>query len=228
MNTITIGILKITNSTEFEIKVRFYPDPLSPHEIESVLSKDSSLNINLIKKFKLIKGQINNPSEDWNPTFSNYINPFEINPTINIINAFGIRSSQSIKMLVACLAGPADPEERNDISLVNKFKDLGVPTENIYMLIETQCIPSIIQACLTNLVKNSRQGDILFLYLGGHGSRLFNHLNQPQYALCTYESLLPSSFILDPLQYLNSDVFTVIDSCYSGPVSYTHLTLPTK
>jgi hypothetical protein len=83
---------------------------------------------------------------------------------------------------MACLAGPADPNARNDVKLINSFKELGVPEENIFMLLERQCTPKTIKANLKNITSNCLEGDILFVYLGGHGT----HKND-EYFLSTWD-----------------------------------------
>ena len=60
--------------------------------------------------------------EIWNPTFKTTLDPEgweHIVKVIPILN--GPRTSQSIKAFMACLAGPANPNERNDIDLMKNF-----------------------------------------------------------------------------------------------------------
>jgi len=160
-----------------------------------------------------IKGMVWNKGDQevWKPTFSNNLDSEWKNPKLIITPVFGPRVASSIKVLLACLAGPADPNVRNDIILINKFKEIGVPSENIFMLLERQCTPDMIKASLQNLVYNSQEGDIIFIYLGGHGNKKIDG-----YYLSTWEGKTCSKDILPILQNCKSEIFMVVDSCYSG------------
>jgi hypothetical protein len=72
--------------------------------------------------------------ESWQPTFGHLLYDAEnacCPNKISIVPFFGPRSNVSIKVFMACLAGPADPNVRNDYALVDAFKQkLGVPAEN--------------------------------------------------------------------------------------------------
>ena len=111
-----------------------------------------------------------NDPEIWNPSFFYSLDPNLNHQTVRLTNVFGPRATQSIKVFLACLAGPADPQTRNDVLLIEKFKTIGVPPQNILALYEYQCSRLSIYYSLLNMVLNCNPGDILFLYLGGHGS----------------------------------------------------------
>ncbi len=71
---------------------------------------------------------------------------------------------------MACLAGPADPSTRSDITLIEKFKDAGAPQDNIWVFLELQYTPSSILAALADAADENicHEGDIMFLYLAGN------------------------------------------------------------
>lgn len=140
-----------------------------------------------------------------------------------LTNVFGPRVASSIKVFMACLAGPADPLYRPDISLIKKFEEIGVPNDNIYMLLEKQCTPTVIEACLKNLVKFSENDDVLFVYIGGHGNYYLKKDMKDEgnktrnYYLCTHEGCTESFKVLEILSKSKaSEINIVIDSCYSG------------
>lgn len=45
-----------------------------------------------------------------------------------------------------------------------------VPPENCWMFLERQCVNDAICSSLRVCAENCREGDLLFIYLGGHGS----------------------------------------------------------
>ena len=132
---------------------------------------------------------------------------------IILTSIFGPRPACSIKVFMACLAGPADPTVRNDILLIDKFKSIGVPQENTWLLLEKQCTPKNIKANLENMIYCTNECDIIFIYLGGHGNNSNN-----QYNLCTYDEYTTSTDVLDILTKTKAEVFLIVDSCYSGQI----------
>jgi len=164
-------------------------------------------------KYNNIKGMVweKGKTEEWKPTFSNNLDYETSNHELVVTPIFGPRIASSIKVLLACLAGPVDPNVRNDLILINKFKEIGVPSENIFMLLERQCTPDMIKASLQNLVYNSQEGDIIFIYLGGCGNK-----NSDGYYLNTWEGETSSKELLSILQKCKSEIFMIVDSSFSG------------
>lgn len=165
------------------------------------------------EKFSHIQGQIweSDMPETWSPSFESRLDDESSHHRITITPLMGPRTACSIKVLIACLAGPADPSVRNDTILAQKFKDFGVPAENITMLLEKQCTPKTITTMLENSLTQCNEGDVLFLYLGGHGTN-----SNGYYELCTHNGYTSSKMILDVLKHSKCEVFMVVDSCYSG------------
>lgn len=154
--------------------------------------------------------------EDKSVAISNLNDEFYYN-LIYITPVFGPRPACSIKVLVASLAGPANPIERSDIELVNKFIEYGVPRENIWLLIEKQCSSSYLLSTINNISPNLKDNDILFMYLGGHGTiNTNNNLNLKEYVFCTNTENTSSKNILDAIKSIRSRIFMIVDSCYSG------------
>ncbi len=149
---------------------------------------------------------------NWEPTFKGKLEKKASKSNIVISPIFGPRPARTIKILLVCLAGPADPAVRNDTVLIDKFIKAGVPRENIWMLLEKQSTPKTISAALKNIVSKNvlAPDDILFIYLGGHGTA------KGQYYLATWEGFTPSSLVLSEIEKTSAQVFMVIDSCYSG------------
>jgi len=203
----------VTNNCPNRIWFRFYDNDNS--HLGYDIAPNETVNLNTEKQFVRIEGFLweKGEAEIWKPTFKIALEIIEgnYNHRVNLTNIFGPRTTQSIKVFVACMAGPADPLERNDIELVKKFDSIGVPPENIFLLLEKQCTPKTIQVNLENIVESLNEGDILFLYVGGHGS---NH--KGFYELCTWGGYTNSHLIMSCLKNCKSEVFLIIDSCFSG------------
>jgi hypothetical protein len=173
-----------------------------------------------VAKLTHIHGQLweEGDPEDWAPKFiyhgadgpGNTVEAWVEQQVVTPV--FGPRIARSIRVVLACLAGPADPAVRNDLHLLAKFEEAGVPRENMTVLLERQCTPTGVTWALDNAVKNTHEGDFLFVYLGGHG-KPDNH-----YSLCTWEGATTADMILKSLSRVDEKVpvFLVIDSCYSG------------
>ncbi len=184
-------------------------------------------SFNTPKKFKYLRGLLweNEQPEVWNPSFESKLEEESKHHRITITPLFGPRTTCSIKVLIASLAGPADPTYRNDTILVQKFKDFGVPAENIHLMLEKQCTPKTLTTNLENTLEFCNEGDILFLYIGGHGIN-----SKGYYELCTHGGYTSSKMILKSLKSAKCEVFLVVDSCYSGQmiedIKYNNFTLP--
>jgi len=138
----------------------------------------------------------------------------ELESKITLSPIFGPRPTRSIKVFMACLAGPADPATRNDITLIEKFKEAGIPQDNIWLLLERQCTPLSILASLADAASEniSHEGDIIFLYLGGHGSGG----SGSDYSLATWQGGTKSGDVLKAIAKCKAEIFMVVDSCHSG------------
>jgi len=149
--------------------------------------------------------------EVWAPTFNSPLDKDAYTHRISITPIFGPRPASSIKVFMACMAGPADPSTRNDITLIETFIKAGVPREYIWMFLERQATKGTISECLPTCVDVCDPDDILFVYLGGHGSG-----PSDEYHLCTWGGGTGSSIVLSAIQQCKCPVFMVVDSCYAG------------
>ncbi|KAI9007604.1 hypothetical protein DFJ74DRAFT_688443 [Hyaloraphidium curvatum] len=126
---------------------------------------------------------------------------------------FGGRKGKDIFVYVACLAGPADPAQRNDIRFVEGLmRRHGIPQENVYMLLERQCTSRAILATLADCVETVGPGQVLFLYLGGHGHPADGNSH---WSLGSYGAT-GGADIAALLARCCGEVFVVTDSCHSG------------
>ena len=195
--------------------VNFTGKDIAPGEQQTVEGEFKS-----VKGFKWERGE----DEVWEPTFKSLLEPQDAwNYHVDLTSLFGCRPASSIKVFMACLAGPADPMTRNDIILIDKLhKEIGVPRENIWMFLERQCTPNAIYESLKVAAEICNdENDILFVYLGGHGSRKQSEVyqesgNKFEYNLGTWGGSTPSSLVLKAIQTVKCPVFMVVDSCYSG------------
>ena len=109
MDSDKIYTIKVTNNAPRGIWYRLYNEAngYAGYEIKS----NETQNISTTAKYTIIKGQIwdNGDPEIWNPTFINKIDFYFESPFIflNITGVFGPRLTSSIKVFLACLAGPA-------------------------------------------------------------------------------------------------------------------------
>ena len=138
----------------------------------------------------------------------------ELETKVTLSPIFGPRPTRSIKVFMACLAGPADPATRNDTTLIEKFKEAGVPQDNIWCLLERQCTPKSIIANLSDAASEniSHENDIMLIYLGGHG----NGGSGKDYSLATWEGFTMSGDVLRAISKCKAEIFMVVDSCHSG------------
>ena len=158
------------------------------------------------------------------------------------------RCSRAVKVFMACMAGPADPTKRNDITWMNNFTDLhNVPQENKWMLLvrnslspapppssskissddpftprhtptekqEKQCTPKSILATLSDCIDTVVEpGDLLIVYLGGHGTATGGQ----DYGLFSYVANTRGPDLAPIICSSKCEVFLIVDSCYSGAI----------
>jgi hypothetical protein len=126
---------------------------------------------------------------------------------------FGGRAGADVKLYMACLAGPADPAARNDIRFFNELRQsYEIPQDNIWMLLERQCTARSILATLADCVDTVESGQILFLYLGGHGS---SENDTSHWSLGSYGATRGVD-VAPLVARCKGEVFVVTDSCHSG------------
>lgn len=126
---------------------------------------------------------------------------------------FGGRDGADIKLYMACLAGPADPDERNDIRFFNEMREgYSIPQDNIWMLLEKQCTSRSILATLADCIDGVEEGQAVFVYLGGHGS---SGDGEAKWSLGSYGATYGVD-VAPILARCKGEVFVVTDSCHSG------------
>lgn len=126
------------------------------------------------------------------------------------------RSSGSIKTFMACLAGPADPETRNDIELMDKFRhEHHVMPQHQWMFLEHQASQPAVTAALDDATDPEVifPDDFLFVYLGGHGSAEHGSTG---YRLGTYKGSVRGEDVARLVCRVPCRVFLIADSCHSG------------
>jgi len=65
------------------------------------------------------------------PTFSLSLD-LSTRGRIILVDLFGLRATHSIKVVIACLASPADPRDRTDYQMIQHFRDMGVHVLFVY------------------------------------------------------------------------------------------------
>jgi len=204
---------KLVNKCNSQVWYRFYKEE---NFVGECLAANQSTTVTLDTQMKSLKGLLweTGQSDEWLPTFSMNYQDESNYSTINITPLFGPRPAHTIKVYMACLAGPADPAARNDITLIDEFVKAGVPNENIWRLLERQCTPTSIGPTLHDAASENvcQEGDILVVYLGGHGSGG----SGSAYSLATWQGHTYSSTILDAIADTKAEVFMIVDSCHSG------------
>ncbi len=126
------------------------------------------------------------------------------------------RSSGSIKTFMACLAGPADPEVRNDIELMDKFRSVHhVLPQHQWMFLEQQATQPTVTSALSDATDPELiyPDDFLFVYLGGHGSAEHGSTG---YRLGTYKGSVQGEDVARLVCRVPCRVFLIADSCHSG------------
>src|SRR3989338_9716010 len=211
----------LENRCPFRVWYRLYSD--SSFLGSDIGPGDSENHSGLFKQISGMQWE-KGEEEVWKPTFKCLLEPEDAcNHRSVLTSLFGCRPASSIKVFMACLAGPADPLTRNDIILIDRLnKEVGVPRENTWMFLERQCTPkAIFESLKVAAGVCNDENDILFVYLGGHGCRKKNSVcestgNSYEYNLSTWEGSTPSSLILEAIEKIKCPVFMVVDSCYSG------------
>ena len=56
------------------------------------------------------------------------------------------------------------------------------------------------------------EGDLLFLFLGGHGT----NSNRKHYALSSHGGNIPSQIVIEIISNCKAEIYSITDSCYSG------------
>lgn len=126
---------------------------------------------------------------------------------------FGGRAGADVKLYMACLAGPADPADRNDIRFFDELREsYEIPHENIWRLLERQCTERSILTTLADCVETVEPGQMLFAYLGGHGS---SEDGTAQWSLGSYGETRGVD-VAPLVARCKGEVFVVTDSCHSG------------
>src|SRR5256885_1120862 len=91
--------------------------------VENVVSPGSVSVNSSHPQFTKVQGQLQ--QDVWSPCFEDELDLEVTNHRVTLTPIFGPRTAKSIKVYMACLAGPADPNERNDIALIKEFSDAG-------------------------------------------------------------------------------------------------------
>ena len=129
----------------------------------------------------------------------------------------GINKYKSIGALNGCLN---DVENLQNL-LINDF---GFDEANIEKLVEEKAVYTNIQDGLMRLIKQAEEGDRLVFHFSGHGSFIDSENDDEAVdeLLCLYDMDWdsPDSYLVD------DDLGALLEDV--KPVSYTHLTLPTK
>ncbi|MBS0658504.1 MAG: hypothetical protein JSR82_09710 [Verrucomicrobia bacterium] len=126
---------------------------------------------------------------------------------------FGGRAGRDIVLYLACLAGPADPSERNDLRFLDELRERhGIPAEQIWRLLERQCTERSILATFADCVETVEPGQMLFAYFGGHGDSADG---RAQWSLGSHGSTQGTD-LAPLLARCRGEVFVVADSCHSG------------
>jgi hypothetical protein len=124
------------------------------------------------------------------------------------------RSGSRIKLYMACLAGPADPATRNDISLMRGLQEkFDVPQENMWLLLENQVSLASVHATIGDLAASCTAADVAVVYIGGHGSAASQ---DHDYRLESYRGRAEGEVIAAKLWACPCPLFVIIDSCHSA------------
>lgn len=229
-------MVTVVNKTKNKLWYRFYQKETQNFCSGSDISENQTNSHEFSEgyvDFKLHIYNENCSNTTFDPKISTRLNEDFSTHRVDLVNVFGPRPSSTIKVFMACLAGPADPLKRTDIGFIDDFYKIGVPYENIHMLLETQCTPKVILANLENLVSNCQNGDVLVCYLGGHGNRQKRLSIDPllclkassyyEYNLCTYKGCTISTDVFKVLKGCPAEIYLIIDSCYSGQMIEDYL-----
>ncbi len=138
MQSVQDYIIDIKNSCPSQIWYRFYAgDQMA---MRDVVPSNKNISLRTPNKLTNVKGMSwqAGESEDWKPSFDGKLDEESTHHRLTITPVFGPRTACLIKVIIASLAGPADPSVRNDIILAHKFEEHEVPTQNIHLLLEKQ------------------------------------------------------------------------------------------
>ncbi len=134
----------------------------------------------------------------------------------NTTTLFGPRKPQSIKVFLACLAGAADPSSRNDIQLMQRFAQSGIPQENLWMFLEHQVERKSIKASLKSACHTCAPDDFLFIYVGGNGLSDSNYSKKGYGLYCVNGKPIRGRDVLKSISKCLGEVFLIVDSGFSG------------
>ena len=122
--------------------------------------------------------------------------------------------------------------------LIDKFD---YPEENIRYLTDEEATLSNIKLNLREVARSAGENDRILVFYSGHGQTLIGADKSEKGYIIPYEGKQDNAYatgiamdeILTTSQISKSKhMLFLMDACYSGlmsePVSYTHLTLPTK
>lgn len=149
-------------------------------------------------------------AEVWKPSFSNVVNKPN-GAKLILTDIFGPRLASSIKVLIICLADPADPRLRNDIDMEKLFLSAGVPRENVTTLLEHQATAEASMAAIKASVRACKPGDVFFFYMGSHGSDA-----EDEYWMTLSDGHLQGTLVAEQLAKCKADILLSVDSCHSG------------
>lgn len=222
-----MSLVVVENRCPYRVWFRVYCIPevggfsghdLAQHDTQEIHGSDSE-PYHSIKGMKWERGE----AENWVPTFDSLLDDEAWSHKLVLTSLFGLRLASSIKVFMACLAGPADPLTRNDIKLIDRLNsEVGIPRDNTWMFLERQCTPNVIKESLTVATGTCQpKEDFLFVYLGGHGSRKSSDVfgksgNGYEYVLGTWGGGTSSELVLKAIENAKCPVFMVVDSCHSG------------
>jgi hypothetical protein len=117
--------------------------------------------------------------------------------------------------------GSFPKKNRRDVELVNYFKSIGVPTNQIIYLQDKSATTNYIQSSLVNFLKQTQPGDFLFLYYCGHGYNSDEETFFASYdASKNVEGWKVNSIVSSIEQNFRGDkVFLTADCCNSGSLA---------
>jgi len=130
------------------------------------------------------------------------------------VDLFGLRATHSIKVVIACLASSADPRDRTDYQMIQHFRDMGVPPENLTVLLEQQATVQVTLAAIQSAAKScGTPGQVLFVYAGSRGSA-----QGGTFTLSLHDGWLFSAPVLRALARAHSgtQVVLCVDSAFAG------------
>jgi hypothetical protein len=110
-----------------------------------------------------------------------------------------------------------DTSERMDGKMAKFFQERGVPKQHIIHLMDDEASLANVKKHFTQLMQESKPGELLVFYFGGHGSYGDHH--KPG-SLCLFDQQFDPNWLFDEMEkdFKGSRALLFADCCFSGGI----------